>query len=249
MRTLVASLLACALLGGCVSAKKVERATARRELGVAYYREGNTESAIATLRDAIELDPRSWRAWNSLAVAYIAKGQPKLAEKAFRKALRLNPGEGEILVTRGAFFVRNGRNPEAIADFRTALRDLDYRNPAAVLSNMSYALTESGKPAEGVEVAREAIRRAPQLCEARYHLGWALEHKGDSLGAMEAYKDQVTRCPSESLGSRLRLGCLQVQVGMFDEGQEFLRMVTTEAPATRFADEARACVAVAGARK
>ncbi len=246
MRALVVGAFSLLFLGGCISAKRIERASARTDLGVAYYREGNTESAIATLRDATELDPKAWRAWNGLAVAYIAKGEPKLAEKAFKKALRAKPGEGEILVTRGAFLVRNGRLPEAIVDFRTALKDLDYRNPAAVLSNLSYALTESGKAAEGVEVAREAIRRAPHLCEARYHLGWALERKGDALGAMEAYKDQVARCPSESLGSRLRLGCLQIRVGMLDEGRGLLQTVVTEAPATRFADEARACVAVTG---
>jgi hypothetical protein len=66
---------------------------------------------------------------------------------------------------------------------------------------------------------------------------------------MEAYRDQVERCPAESLGSRLRLGCLQIQVGMLDEGQGLLQTVTTEAPASRFADEARSCVAVAGAKK
>jgi Tfp pilus assembly protein PilF len=229
------------LLAGCVSAHDRARALARTELGIAYYKEGNTESALATLRDATDLDPAAWKAWNALAVAYIAKGEHGLAEKAFARALRAAPEEGEIHVTRGAYYVRTGRLSEAEADFRAALADLDYRNPAVALSNLSYALVLAGKPAEGVEVAREAVRRAPKLCEARYNLGLALEARKDDLSAIEAYTEQTRVCPEESAGARLRLGCIQVRIGMVDEGRAMLDALAAELPMTRMADEARAC--------
>jgi Tfp pilus assembly protein PilF len=236
-----ALLVLTVLLAGCVSAQDRVRAVARTELGIAYYKEGNTESALATLRDATDLDPDAWKAWNALAVAYIAKGENALAEKAFARAIRAAPEEGEIHVTRGAYYVRTGRLPEAEAEFRAALADLDYRNPAVALSNLSYALVLSGKAHDAVDVAREAVRRAPKLCEAHYNLGVALEARKDDLSAIEAYKEQARLCPEESAGARLRLGCIQVRIGMHDEGRALLEAVAAELPMTRMADEARAC--------
>jgi Tfp pilus assembly protein PilF len=241
MRTILLAMFGLALLSGCVSPKQMERATARTDLGVAYIREGNVESAVATLREAAELDGSSWRTWNALAVAYVAKGDEKLARKAFHRAIRAAPDEGEVLVSRGSFLVRTGHLKEAIADYRAALRDLDYRNHAVALSNLSYALVLSGDAKEGAAVAREALRRAPSLCEARFHLGLALEKLGDAPGAIAAYGAHVEQCPERSLGARVQLGCLLMAQGSRPRGLEQLDAVVAAAPESAFATSARAC--------
>lgn len=235
------ALLALALTA-CVTQSRIQRAGARVELGTAYYREGNVEGAIEALREAHRLDPRNWRALNALAVAYIAKGETDLADETFRKALRLNPDEAEILVNVGAFQLKSGKTDEAIASFETALRDLDYRNAALVASNLSLAYLEAGRAEDALGMAREAVRRAPQLCEGWYHMGLAQEARKDDLGALEAYQKQMAACPTEDLGARLRHGCIQIRVGLVEEGEAHLRQVIARAPGTKLADDARACL-------
>jgi type IV pilus assembly protein PilF len=240
MNRILAILAAAALAGGCTSAKQIERSSSRTDLGVAYYREGNTESAVAMLREATEIDGNNWRAWNALAVVYVAKGETKLAARAFDKALRASPGEGETLVSRGSFHVRNGDLKAGIADFREALRDLDYRNPAVALSNLSYALTLDGDPRQGAEVAREALRRSPEMCEARYHLGVALERLGDREGAAASYRTHIDACPDRSDGVRVQLGCMLAASDPL-RAAELLDELISRAPDSAFASAARAC--------
>lgn len=230
------------LLTGCVGPKRVARSAAKVELGAAYYREGNVEGSIETLREAARLDPRAWRPWNALAVAYIAKGQNDLAEEAFAHALRLAPGEAEILNNHGTLQLKTGRTDAAIASFKLALDDLDYRNPALVYSNLSLALLQAGKADEGLAYAREATRRSPTLCEAWYHLGLIHETRKDALGALEAYQQVREQCPKDSLGADLRTGCIQLEVGQEEEGITLLQGVLDKVPGTASADEARRCL-------
>lgn len=232
-------------LTACVSQKQMTRSAARVQLGVAQYREGDYGAAIATLRESAKLDPSSWRAWNALAIVYIAQGENDLAEGAFDRAIRVGGNEAEILNNRGTLYVRTGRNDEAIEAFELALRDLDYRNPAMIHSNLSYALLQAGRTDEALRSAREATRRAPTLCDGWYNLGLVQEARRDALSALDAYAAVRENCPKEDLGARLRIGCIQVEVGM-ESGAALLQDIVRTAPNTPESDQARACLTAQG---
>lgn len=227
---------------GCISSKRIERSAAKVELGAAYYREGNIEGAIEALREGAKLDPRAWRPLNALAVAYIAKGQLDLADDAFRQARRIAPDEAEVLNNHGTLLVKTGREEEAVEVFQRALKDLDYRNPAMIYSNLAFALVEADRPDDALAYAREATRRAPTMCEAWFHLGLVQEARKDALSALEAYRQVSQVCPADSLGARLRTGCLQMEVGLTEDAMASLQDVIIAAPGTAFADGARACL-------
>lgn len=245
MRALLVVLLGALSLAGCVTPHRMARSSAKVELGVAYYREGNVEGAIGELREATKLDPRAWRPWNTLAVVYIAKGQRDLAEDAFDHALRIAPDEAEVLNNYGTLLVDLGRTDEAVAAFRKALDDLDYRNPAMVQSNLAFALLRAGRADEALPYAREATRRAPALCRGWYNLGLVQEARKDALAALEAYGEAVETCPNDATGARLRTGCIQAETGL-DEGVATLQSILQSSPGTTYADEARACLRLAG---
>lgn len=235
-------LIVLASISGCVSQKRVSRANAQTDLATAYYREGNPEAAIQALRKAEELDPRNWRAPNLLAVTLLSKGLPVEAEAEFKHALRIDPGEAEILVNYGAMKLRQGKSEEAVAMFTEAMNDLDYRNVALVLSNLSLAYTESGRYPEAVSSAREATRRAPTLCQGWFHLGLAEEKSGHPDEAVTAYNGLIENCPTESDGARVRIACLQAQGPAPELGLQALRGLVEQTRGTPLGDQARACL-------
>ncbi len=245
MRMLTPALVVLSLLG-CVSPKRVERAHAQATLGVAYLQEKNPEGAITALREAVKLDPRNWHAHNALGMAYAAKGSGELAEASFKRGLAINPGEGELLLNYGAFLVKAGRPTDAIPVFEKALEDLDYRNPAMVMSNLSRAHLDSGNPAKALASADEALRRVPKMCPARFHRGLAQEALGKTDAALRDYAVLAEDCPNESLGGWLRTGCILAQLGDYAGADAALRHVTDVALDTPMADEARSCLQSAG---
>jgi type IV pilus assembly protein PilF len=243
----IAALVLLPLLGAsCVSEARMKRASARVDLGGAYLKEKNPEGAIAALREAVKLDPRNWRARSTLAMAYAAKGQPELAEESFLAALRINPDEGEILMNYGAFLVQQGRPAEAVVPLEKALDDLDYRSPAMVLSNLARAHLDAGEPEKALVRAQDAVRRAPTLCPAIYHLGLAQEALGRTDAALHTYDDLTRTCPDEAIGGWLRAGCLMQRMGDASGADVALGVVVDKAAGTPLADEARNCLARAG---
>jgi Flp pilus assembly protein TadD len=227
---------------GCVGKQQIQRALAQTDLGAAYYREGNPEAAIEALRHAQELDPRNWRASNLLGIALLSKGLPEEAEVEFKRALRIDPTEAEILVNYGAMKLRQGDNDGAIEMFTKAMSDLDYRNVALVLSDLSLAYTEAGRLPEAVGAAREATRRAPTLCQGWFHLGLAEEKSGHPDEAVVAYGGLITNCPADSEGARVRIACIQAQGAEPELGRQSLRELADATRGTPLGDEARACL-------
>lgn len=236
------ALFCLVLLPACISAKRMERAQSHVDLGIAYYKEGSAEDSIRTLAEAHKEDPRNWRALSAMGVVYASKGKVDLAEKSFKQALAINPKSGEILLNYGAFLDANGRAPEAVTALTTALDDIEYKNIALIHSNLSRALLDSGNVDGAVAEARQALARSPGLCEAFFHLGLAQEQKGDAPAALEAYQQLITTCPKESVGAKLRRGCLLAKDGAADGARASLQDVLDEAPGTPMADAARACM-------
>ena len=245
MRTSLAIALVL-LVGGCISEKRASRASAKTQLGVAYLNERNPEGAVATLRDAVKLDPRNWHAHNALAMAYAAKGEAALAEGSFKDALRVNKDEGEILVNYGAFLVTVGRPTEAITVLEHGLADLEYRNPAMILSNLSRAHLDAGNVDKAIARAEDALRRSPKMCPARFHLGLAHEQQGKMDQALRDYATLTDDCPQEAIGGYLRTGCILAGMGDFDGAAASLRHVTDAALDGPMLEEARSCIARSG---
>lgn len=238
--------VAAALAVGCITPKRIERAHAKADLGVAYLQEQNPEGAVTLLREAVRLDPRNWHAHNALAMAYATKGDASLAEREFKAALRVKPGEGEVLVNYGAFLVTMGRPKEAVPVLEKALEDLEYRNPAMVLSNLSRAHLDAGQPELALKRAEEAIRRAPKMCPAHYHKGLAHEALGKTDAALRDYAELAEECPDAALGGWLRTGCILAGLGDREGAALALKHVTDSASDSPMAEEARACLGKGG---
>ncbi len=242
---LATPLLLCLLLG-CVSAKRKDRSAAQADLGSAYLREGSTESAITTFREAVRLDPGNWKAWNHLGLALGIKGRIEDAEKAFKKAVRLADGQAEAHLNYGVLLYQVERWEEAVAQYELALEDVTYRKPALILNDMGLALHAQGLDERAVEVYKEAIRRAPHLCQARFNLGLAERDRGHPTEALDAFEQVITICKEDAPGAYFQAGMILLGQDQREKGAEYLRLVIELAPTAEAADEARRTLVAEG---
>ncbi|MDP6932256.1 MAG: tetratricopeptide repeat protein [Myxococcota bacterium] len=227
-------------LTACVGPQRKSRAVAKADLGGAYIVEGNPEAAIEVLQQAVELDRRNWIAWNKLAIAYQSRGAPEEAHKAFQQALRIAPDKAEVLNNYGLLLLSEGSIDEAIENFELARQDLVYRKPAWVLNNLGYALMLDGQHAVALGHLDEAVRRAPHLCQARFHRGLVhqeLDNRDQALSDLEAV---IHMCGDEAPGAYFHAGVLLQEQGDVEAAEHYLRTVIREAPGSELSREAAA---------
>lgn len=239
-------LLVLAALGaGCITQKRQIQADARVELGNAYLLEGNPQSALTTLEEAVKLDRRNVDAWHQLGLTYMNLGAHDRSEKAFKRALRLTP-EDAALNMNYAYLLQNlGRNDEAIERLEQAREDLAYRHPALVLNNLGYAYLSAGRTADAVAVLREAVYRSPEYCAAWYNLGLAEEQVRQTTRALEAMDRVVMLCGADYPEATLKAGELLLDLGRTDEGRLYLERARASWPGTPVSERAREVLAQA----
>jgi Flp pilus assembly protein TadD len=129
-------------------------------LGVAYYRLGKRQEAIAQLQHAIELDNRNAMAFYDLSIAHRQSGQLEQARKDLDQALKLDPTAknyaalGSLLLFQGQF--------EQAAEMERKAIELDPNN-YAFYEDLGAAYSWSGS---NRDKALQAYRKAIELEEA-----------------------------------------------------------------------------------
>lgn len=235
--------LLVALGPGCITATHQEQAASRAQLGQAYLREHNPSGAVKVLEEAVELDRYNYNAWQNLALAYMSQGVYEEAELAFNKAIRLAPEKGEIHNNYGLLLLNRDRRAEAITQFELALKDLSYRSPAMVMSNLGYALYLEGRHIEAQSHLTEALRRAPTLCQARLNRGLVYVATSDADLALGDFQDVIDSCGTDLPSAYLHASELMLSQGDVYGGCTYLSELSQadpHSPLGRKAREARA---------
>lgn len=185
----------------CVNSTRQRQAQAHVELGTAYLREGDAPAALGALQAAVRKDPRNWEGWDRLALAYWAQDDFAQSEKAFSKAIKLVPDKAEVRNNYGLMLMAQGRNQEAIEHFEVARKDLLYRRPALVLSNLGHALYLEGRHDQALQVLDQALQRSPDLCQARFHRALVYEGMQRLDGALADYEELIRTCEDDAAGA------------------------------------------------
>ncbi len=226
-------------LGGCVSAARQEKAAGRVGLGAAYLREGNVPSAVSTLEEAARLDPRNWAAHNKLGLAYMAAGAAEDAEKAFERALKIEPEEPEVLVNYGNLLARTGRLEEAAVAFETAAASLTYRKPSLALSNLGLVRLRLGQHEQALLALDQAIRRAPNLCQAHFNRGLVHSEMGTADLALDDFEAVIEMCGEDATGAYLEAARLLLHGNERNSGCTYLLTAVQDGGNTPLGREAR----------
>jgi tetratricopeptide (TPR) repeat protein len=97
-------------------------AIVRQQLGELQRDLGQIDAALASLRDAVVVDPSNASAWNALGMTLGGNGRFDEAEKAFREAIARNGADHRYHFNLGLVLVREGRGGEARPYFERALQ-------------------------------------------------------------------------------------------------------------------------------
>src|SRR5262245_57868845 len=155
---------------------------------------GRTDAAVATLREALAVDPGVIEGWLQLGRALAAKGDAAGAADAYRKALERRPDHEQAAIGLAKALGSAGRSADAIAACRTFLGGSP--RSAFVHHELGRQLFLAGRFVEAEPEFREALRLAPDLAESAYDLGAIAERKPDFASAESWFRKAVAIDPA-----------------------------------------------------
>lgn len=120
------------------------RSRARLELASAYFGEGQLETALDEVKQAIAADANSGPAFNLRGLIYSRLGDDRLAEESFRRALQIDGNDADALHNYAWFQCQRQRYAEAGALFGQALQVPRYRGVSRSLLAMGVCEARGG---------------------------------------------------------------------------------------------------------
>jgi type IV pilus assembly protein PilF len=205
---LVLALSACSAFPSASESKQDKRiADTNIQLGIAYMRQGDYDTAMTKLQKALEADPNSATANGTLAILYESIGENDLAEKHFNKALRLSPEDPQTHNNYGQFLCRHGKYTQALEQFKIAASDPLYPGIAASLTNAGICAGKIPDPAQAEGFFRKALERDQNFAYALLQMANLMYTQGNYLAARAYIQrfDSVSAPGAESLWLGVRI--------------------------------------------
>jgi len=127
------------------------------EIATQYMQNRDYKTALEKLEKALDLDPRSVEAHNTMGLLRSALGQFDQAEASFEQALRIEPDNSSALNNFGQFLCQRGRYADGEKKFLAAVANPLYKTPGNAYSNAGTCALADGRHAEAESYFRKAL--------------------------------------------------------------------------------------------
>ena len=131
-----------------------------RDLGQAYWQQGQNSSAISALQLATQADPKDGRVWELLGHAYIASGATEQAEAAYRQALGFGVESADLHAHFAQLYRQKGDHSAEITALERALK-LDDRQ-LHVWQRVAECYAQAGHFGLARQAYHQLLQRDPQ---------------------------------------------------------------------------------------
>ncbi|HVZ92359.1 MAG TPA: hypothetical protein VG843_11965 [Rhizomicrobium sp.] len=165
------------------------RARALQGEGIALSLLGRSDEALAALKEAVDLNPSQWRAWNALGGEYDRRRDWTNANHAYEQALAHSGKAAIVLNNRGFSRMLQGQLDAASADFVSALQEKP--DLASARTNLRLALAMKGDYARATSGGGQGARAA-----LLNNAGVAAMLRGDYAKA-QTFFDQAMKAKDE----------------------------------------------------
>jgi tetratricopeptide (TPR) repeat protein len=185
------------------------------------------DSAIAALREEIQLHPDRSNAHINFGNALQGQGKHDEAIALYRTAIKLKPDDARAHSNLGTALNAQGKHDEAIAECRTAIK----LNPdgAGAHDTLGNALLDQGKLDQAIAEFRTAIKLKPDDAGVHTNLGNALQAQGKLDQAIDLYRTAIKLKPNLA-EAHANLGKALGDQGKRDEAVAECRIATTLKP-------------------
>jgi len=222
-----------------VLAQRPDMMAASRHLAFDYWRTGDAQAAIATLRAALREGPTP-AAQVQLGTYLEDTGQAAAALSLLQRAAAADPNL-DALNALGIAYARSGNAAEALATFARCLR-IDPDNPMAH-ENICAIHLEARRFDEARAEFEHALRGNPAAAQAYAGLAMVLIRTGDRAAAIEQWKRAVAIDPT-NYDALYDLGVQLLRGGQRAEARPYLEQFVRTAPASLYAKDIREISAI-----
>ncbi len=177
--------------------KGLRTASLFMQLGLDFFRAGDVESAEASMRDALILDPGSIKSLINLSLIFQAQNRLDDAIGCLHRALELRPDDFESVLTLGVCKLNQGDPISAEASFRRAIT-ID-GNRAVAWTNLGTSLNRQDRFQEAVEafLHADALEKNYQEDVDNFvNLAVSLADMGRGAEALSIYERELPKRPS-----------------------------------------------------
>jgi tetratricopeptide (TPR) repeat protein len=171
---------------------------ALNSLGAALGGKGQMDEAIASLRKAIDLDPKYAGAHLNLGTVLCdVKRDYDGAIACFREAIALDPKPARVHYNLGVALAGKSQWDEAIASYQKAI-DLDPKLPR-VHTDLGLSLKARGQVDDAIACFQRAIALDPKDAKAHTGLGVILcDSRRDCDGAIACFRQAIALVPRDA---------------------------------------------------
>jgi type IV pilus assembly protein PilF len=136
-----------------------KRARIRLDLAGAYFAEGQWNTALDEVKQALVASPDLPQALNLRGLIYAEMGEERLAEDSYKRALQVAPADGDVMHNYGWFLCVRKRYVEADTLFQRALATPQYRTASRTLLVQGICEARAGH----LDRAEATLKRAYEL--------------------------------------------------------------------------------------
>ncbi len=173
---------------------QIRKARSLYRLGVQQSNSGNFRQALVVLKQAEELNPRSYWIQEAIGGTLMRMKRPELALKHFKKALDINPKSPRGWNNLGAAYMSMQRWNKAIDAFQMALKNILYQTPCFAQMNLGWAYHQVKKDKEALFYLNKATAVCPKLCQGHRLKGKLLFDLKRYSQAENSFKKLSTLC-------------------------------------------------------
>lgn len=170
--------------------------SAEVNFGLALARRGETDSAMAHYRRALQIDPGSWLAVNNIGVVLADRGDIRTAATYYAKALELNPDYADAHSNLGAILLDEGKFDSAESHLKRALEI----HPDVIMANYNLALVfeKRGELDLAIPHLQRELEIEPDFELARKMLAAANARREQLVKALDEVRDRLRRAPADA---------------------------------------------------
>ena len=191
-------------------------AHAQQVVGIALLNDRRRDAAVAHLREATRLDPKSVTLHVETALALSRNGQDADALPELAEAVHLQPNNAILHQSIGALLVKMRRPEEAIEEIDIAAR-LDPKNAATQIVLATALFQQMGRFDASAAALHEALRLDPTSAAAAHDLEQLARNKQAVADEIAKQRPRVQQSPDDS-DAHYRLGLAIARSGDFQAG-------------------------------